>query len=54
VNIKEDSSKYMIEVAAPGMQKENFEINMDDKVLTISGNKEKTKEEKGDKCQKRI
>jgi HSP20 family protein len=49
VNIKEEDNEFMIEVAAPGMQKQNFEISMDDKVLTISGNKEDTKEEKDDK-----
>lgn len=49
VNIKEEANTFQIEVAAPGLNKENFDIKVDDKVLTISGNKEESKEEKDEK-----
>lgn len=36
VNIKDTAESYEIEVAAPGMKKENFSVNLDNSVLTIS------------------
>ena len=36
VNIIEDNDNYMIELAAPGFQKNNFNIELEDEVLTIS------------------
>jgi HSP20 family protein len=49
VNIKEEANSFKIEVAAPGMNKENFDVKVDDKMLIISGNKEESKEEKDEK-----
>jgi len=40
VNIKESDDHFMIEVAAPGMKKEDFSINYDNGRLTISSEKE--------------
>ncbi|MGR3811380.1 Hsp20/alpha crystallin family protein [Jiulongibacter sp. NS-SX5] len=36
VNVKEDTEGFTIELAAPGVKKEDFKINLDEKVLTIS------------------
>ncbi len=46
VNITENDKEYKIELAAPGLEKKDFKIEMEDKVLTISSEKEEeTKEE---------
>ncbi|MDJ1482028.1 Hsp20/alpha crystallin family protein [Cytophagaceae bacterium YF14B1] len=48
VNVHENETGYTLEVAAPGQQKENFNINLDGRVLTISSEqKEEKKEENG-------
>lgn len=41
VNIKEEKDKYQLELAAPGMKKDDFEIEMDNHLLTISYEKER-------------
>lgn len=46
VNITEDKDKYMVSVAAPGMKKEDFTIDIDGNIMSISSRKEETKEEK--------
>lgn len=46
VNVSEKKDMYCIEVAAPGLKKEDFKISMEDDVLTISAHKEEKKEEK--------
>jgi HSP20 family protein len=46
VNIVENKDEFRIEVAAPGLEKDDFTINVEDDVLTISANKEEKKEEK--------
>lgn len=40
VNIQESDQAYKIELAAPGMTKEDFNVEIDDNVLTISAEKE--------------
>lgn len=35
-NIGETSDEYHVELAAPGLKKEDFKVNVDDKVLSIS------------------
>ena len=45
VNIQEDDNNFLIEVAAPGMKKDDFNIKYDNGYLTISSEK---KEEKKD------
>ena len=46
VNVKEDDEKYLIEVAAPGMKKEDFKVKLENNLLTISSEKKEEKEEK--------
>jgi HSP20 family protein len=45
----ETENEFKVEVAAPGMEKKDFNINLDNNVLTISSEKEETKEEKDKK-----
>ena len=47
VNISEEKDGYSIEVSAPGFKKEELKINIDDKVLTISGSHQE-KNDSGD------
>lgn len=44
VNIKEDADAYTVEMAVPGMKKSDFNIDVNDKVLTISSEIEQNKE----------
>ncbi len=46
VNIKETDKSYVIELAAPGLKKDDFEIDLDNNVLTISYQKKEEKEDK--------
>jgi HSP20 family protein len=39
VNIKEDEKGYQLEFAAPGFEKEEFKINLENQVLTVSAEK---------------
>ncbi|MBV8251290.1 MAG: Hsp20/alpha crystallin family protein [Chitinophaga sp.] len=36
VNISEDEKNYVVDVIAPGFKKEDFKVNIEDDVLTIS------------------
>jgi HSP20 family protein len=45
VNIKETDSSFGIELAAPGKSKEDFNIEIDHNVLTISSEEKSEKEE---------
>lgn len=45
VNIKERDKDFVIEVAAPGMKKKDFNIDMEEGMLTISCQKEEEKKE---------
>ena len=54
VNVLENDDEYRIEVAAPGMKKENFNINYENGRLTISSElKEEKKEGKKDNFTRR-
>jgi HSP20 family protein len=46
VNIKETKDDFVVEVAAPGMKKDDFKIEIDNNLLVISSEKEENKEEK--------
>lgn len=46
VNIIENKDSYKVSLAAPGLKKEDFNIDLDGNMLTISAEKEETKEEK--------
>jgi HSP20 family protein len=48
VNVKETDDDFAIEVAAPGMNKDDFKINYKNNVLTISSEKKSENEEKKD------
>jgi HSP20 family protein len=53
VNINETKDEFKIEVAAPGLKKEDFKVNLDNDVLTISSEKEESKEENDDSIRRR-
>jgi HSP20 family protein len=53
VNVREDKNNFILEVAAPGMSKENFDLKLENNVLTISGKKEESKEQKEEKWNRR-
>ncbi|MDP4149760.1 MAG: Hsp20/alpha crystallin family protein [Bacteroidota bacterium] len=46
VNVVENKNNYEISVAAPGMKKDDFRIDVEGNVLTISAEAEEKKEEK--------
>jgi len=48
VNIRETDESFLIEVAAPGLAKENFKLNLDRNRLTISS-EQKTERNENDK-----
>lgn len=49
VNITEHDDEYKISLAAPGLKKDDFKIDVDGNMLTISSEKEENKEEKDKK-----
>lgn len=49
VNITEDKDRFLVTLAAPGLKKEDFNLNIDGNMLTISCEKEDTQEEKDKK-----
>lgn len=49
VNIVEDKESFAIEVAAPGLNKEDFKIDLENNLLTISANKEDEKKDEDEK-----
>jgi HSP20 family protein len=48
VNVKETDKAYEIRMAAPGLEKSDFKIDVNGSLITISAEKEKTEEEKED------
>jgi len=46
VNLKETDTKLEVEMAAPGMKREDFKVEVDNGMLMISSEKEEEKEEK--------
>ena len=54
VNVKENDNEFLIEVAAPGLTKEDFKLNFDNGKLIISSEKKDEKVEKeGEKLTRR-
>lgn len=49
VNITEHKDEYLVSLAVPGMKKDDFKIDVDGNLLTISSEKEENKEEKDKK-----
>ena len=48
VNVLENKDNYIIEVAAPGLSKEDFRITLDNEVLTISSEQKQNEEMKNE------
>ena len=46
INVKEEKDAFIIDVAAPGMKREDFKVEVDRGVLIISATTEEKKEEK--------
>lgn len=46
VNIKENSDEFYLEIAVPGMKKSDFNIDLDNKILSISSETKEEHEEK--------
>src|ERR1700753_1709920 len=53
VNISEVENEFHIELAAPGLSKEDFKINLDKNVLSVSVDKKTENVEEGKKFSKR-
>jgi len=49
VNVKETENEYVLEVIAPGFQKEDFQVNLDNNTLTISAEEKENTENKNEK-----
>ncbi|MEM9855930.1 MAG: Hsp20/alpha crystallin family protein [Bacteroidota bacterium] len=47
VNIREDDDAYHVELAAPGINKDDFKVELDNDLLTISYEKKEEKKETG-------
>lgn len=46
VNVTDNKDNYLVSLAAPGMKKNDFKIDVEGNMLTISNEKEENKEEK--------
>jgi HSP20 family protein len=53
VNIIEGEDNFRIEVAAPGLDKKDFKLNLDNNVLTITSEKEEKREEEKERYMRR-
>lgn len=53
VNVIEGKDDYKIEVAAPGLDKKDFKIDLDNNVLTITSEKEDNSEENNERYMRR-
>jgi HSP20 family protein len=49
VNVKDNKDNYTVSLAAPGLKKEDFRIDVEGNMLSISSEKEENKEEKEEK-----
>ena len=45
VNVIENNENFVIEVAAPGMKRDDFKVELDNHVLTVSSEKQRTEED---------
>lgn len=53
VNIFETTDNFRMEIAAPGLEKENFQVSVDKGYLTVSASKEQKEEENTGKYRRR-
>lgn len=49
VNIRENGKEFNVELAAPGFNKSDFKINLEENVLTISAEKKEEKKEENER-----
>ena len=49
VNLRETENGFVLEVIAPGLEKEDFKISLDKNILTVSAEKKNETEEKEEK-----
>lgn len=47
VNVRETNDAFLLEVAAPGMKREDFKVELDNNVLTISSQREEKQDDQG-------
>lgn len=48
VNIREEEARYLLELSAPGFDKKDIHLSVEDQVLTISGSVAEQTEDKGE------
>ncbi|HQV77127.1 MAG TPA: Hsp20/alpha crystallin family protein [Chitinophagales bacterium] len=48
VNVREEEKQFLVEVAAPGLQKEHFKIEVNDGILSISAEQKTEKTDESD------
>lgn len=53
VNVKETETDFQVDLAAPGMKKEDFKVELNNHILSISSEKQEEKEEKKEKYSRR-
>jgi len=53
VNIVENKDDYRIEVAAPGLNKDDFKVNLENNVLTVSSEKEEKRDDNDERIMRR-
>jgi len=53
VNVKENDETFEIEVAAPGMNREDFKVKLENNLLTISSEKKEEKKEENGRYSRR-
>lgn len=53
VNIREDEKNYFLEFAAPGFEKDEFKINLENQVLTVSAEKKSERKEEAKEYSRR-
>nr|WP_294936253.1 Hsp20/alpha crystallin family protein [uncultured Flavobacterium sp.] len=53
VNLSETDMEYKIDLAAPGMKKEDFNVEIENNMISISSEKEDKKEDKSDNYTRR-
>ena len=53
VNIKEEPDAFVVEMAAPGLKKSDFEINLDNNILSISAEVSESKQDVADNYTRR-
>lgn len=49
VDVSEKEDRYIVKADLPGMKQEEIKVNLEDNVLTISGERKEEKEEKDEK-----